>query len=232
MGENVIFVKPVEKVGVIYDILRASTHSNFAVVDKLDGDILLGTLGRNELVLLLREREFGLPDSTDKMSQAHYLEADGSVYVPLIPWKKFVGGAKIGDGKVKGLRISEKDREFLVDLRPYINTAPITVNEFSSIEVSSNIRENHLTIKTAHIRHFSELGPKVSTCCEPVQPMCWHNITFRLDTRCISRSYVNERKETLLDFTGLRRRNRTGRAVFLQYKLCRVDVCRILHENA
>lgn len=135
MGENVIFVKPVERVGVIYDILRASTHSNFVVVDNTDGDVLLGTIGRNELTLLLREREFGLPNSTEKVSQARYLEVDGNTYVPLIQWSKFVGGAKIGDAEVKGLRVSEKDRDFFVDLRPYTNTAPITVNEFSSIEV-------------------------------------------------------------------------------------------------
>lgn len=61
MGENVIFVRPVDRVGVIYDILTSCTHTNFPVVDTDDNGILYGTIGRNALVILLQQRAFGHP---------------------------------------------------------------------------------------------------------------------------------------------------------------------------
>ena len=61
MGKRVVFFRPVEKVGVVYDLLKAYPYSNFPVIDTGDGDILYGTIGRNQLCILLRRRAFGHP---------------------------------------------------------------------------------------------------------------------------------------------------------------------------
>jgi chloride channel 7 len=47
MGANVIFIRPVETVGVVYDILMSAKHSNFPVVDTADRNVLFGTIGRH-----------------------------------------------------------------------------------------------------------------------------------------------------------------------------------------
>jgi chloride channel 7 len=142
MGDNVIFVRPVETVGVVLDILQASTHSNFAVVDKNDKDVLYGTIGRNALCILLQQREFGKPKllSTNGSASTNYLEvdADKEIFLPLIQWAQ-IEKAYPKYPSVKDLCITDEERESFVDLRPYANTAPVTVNESSSVEVRLNL---------------------------------------------------------------------------------------------
>jgi chloride channel 7 len=150
MGENVIFVRPVEKVGVIYDILKSCQHSNFPVVDIKDGGVLFGTISRSALAVLLKQREFGHPinkndsdgsngDSLRNSIHSDYLEIEPEheKYVPIVPWeqieKSYPKYPSHGE-----IRLGHDDRECFVDLRPYANTAPITVHEFSSVSVSQD----------------------------------------------------------------------------------------------
>lgn len=144
MGENVIFVRPVDRVGVIYDILTSCTHSNFPVTDTDENGILFGTIGRNALCVLLQLRAFGHPhtdtkaEHSDDAINSNYLRVEGDdvKYYPLVQWDvleksypKFPSASE--------LRISADEREFLVDLRPYANTAPLTIQETSSVSVSN-----------------------------------------------------------------------------------------------
>jgi chloride channel 7 len=144
MGENVIFVRPVDRVGVIYDILTSCTHSNFPVIDTDENGILFGTIGRNALCVLLQQRAFGHPhtdtkaEHSDDAINSNYLrvEGDDAKYYPLVQWDvleksypKFPSASE--------LRISADEREFFVDLRPYANTAPLTIQEASSVSVSN-----------------------------------------------------------------------------------------------
>ncbi len=142
MGENVIFVRPVDRVGVIYDILTSCKHTNFPVVDTDDNGILYGTIGRNALVILLQQRAFGHPRKESDMDHdddfsANYLrvESDDIKYFPLVQWD-VVEKSYPKYPSEKSLRISRAERDFLVDLRPYANRAPLTVQESSTVSVS------------------------------------------------------------------------------------------------
>ena len=141
MSKDVIFVRPVEKVGVVYDILRSSNHSNFPVVDTDDNGILFGTIGRNALCILLKQRAFGLPKKGSTKGEGslihNYLMLDETdeKYLPLVQWD-VIEKAYPKYPSIKDIRISMADRDCYVDLRPYANTAPFSVRETSSVSVS------------------------------------------------------------------------------------------------
>jgi len=141
MSEDVIFVRPVEKVGIIYDILRSSNHSNFPVVDIDDNGILFGTIGRNALCILLKQRAFGLPkkkctkDGETLIHNYLVLEETNEKYLPLVQWE-VIEKSYPKYPSVKDIRINMEDRDCYVDLRPYSNTAPLSVRETSSVSVS------------------------------------------------------------------------------------------------
>lgn len=139
MSANVVFVRPVEKVGTIYDILKSCEYSNFPVVDTDDNDTLSGTIGRNALSILLQERAFGRPTTPEDQSHdninCNYLQVDGGKFYPLVQWK-VVEKAYPKYPKVEDLRIDESDRDKLVDLRPYTNVAALATQETSSVSVS------------------------------------------------------------------------------------------------
>lgn len=144
MGEHVVFVKPVEKVGVIYDILKSCNHSNFPVVDKEDGGILFGTISKNTLGVLLKERAFGQPIksvTSANVWSSNYLEVQVGTkkqkYLPIVQWEQLERSYPKYP-TYDELRISQSDRDCYVDLRPYSNTSPITVQEFASANVSSD----------------------------------------------------------------------------------------------
>lgn len=143
MSENVIFVRPVEKVGVIYDILKSCSHTNFPVVDTEDKGVLYGTIGRNALCFLLKNRAFGQPrkqfiDGTFALSMSSdYLEVDpdNKRFLPTLQWEE-IEKSYPKYPSVKDLRISRSDRECYVDMRPFANTSPLTIHEGSSASVS------------------------------------------------------------------------------------------------
>mmetsp|Transcript_16300 Transcript_16300/g.37377 ORF Transcript_16300/g.37377 Transcript_16300/m.37377 type:complete len:802 (-) Transcript_16300:255-2660(-) len=148
MGSNVIFIRPVENVGVVYDILMNAAHSNFPVVDTEDRNILYGTIGRNAICVLLKERAFGYPESNERIDfgsqraiSSNYLHVGERKYFPLVQWE-ILFKSYPRYPKAKDLRITEADREKFVDLRPYINNAAITVQETSSAERTYSIFRN------------------------------------------------------------------------------------------
>lgn len=140
MGPNVIFVRPVEEVGVIYDILMSTKHSNFPVVDTDDRNILYGTIGRNEICILLQQRAFGHPirDSSSggcgsASIRSNFLQVGERKYFPLVQWEILLRSyPRFPDAKE--LRITDEDRKCIIDLRPYINNAAISIQETSSVE--------------------------------------------------------------------------------------------------
>lgn len=147
MSNHVVYLRPIETVGVVYDLLRGSTHSNYVVVDPDDNNIIYGTIGRDALCILLQQREFGSPkdfDEPDKRLLCNYLEVGNEKYVPLVQWN-VIERAYPKYPTVSELRISENDRDFLVDLRPYANRAPVTINEAASVEVSGQLPLNSAT---------------------------------------------------------------------------------------
>jgi chloride channel 7 len=140
MGHNVIFIRPVEKVGIVHDILTSCSHSNFPVVDTDDGGVLDGTIGRNDLCILLQQRAFGRPclSPDEAIAGRDFIvveHGDNHKYIPLVQWA-VVEKAYPKYPRIEDVDLSADDRECLLDLRPYINTAAFTVQESASAAVS------------------------------------------------------------------------------------------------
>lgn len=141
MGCDVIYTRPIEEVGIIYDILMSAKHSNFPVVDTDDKDVLYGTIGRNQMCVLLQNRAFGHPiddshfgASRPNSVRSNFLQVGEKKYFPLVQWETlFKSYPRYPDAT--DLRITEEDRKCLLDLRPYINSAAISIQETSSVEV-------------------------------------------------------------------------------------------------
>ena len=92
MGENVIYFKPIEKVGIVVDVLKTSSHSTFPIVDKEDGGILFGTISVNVLCALLKHRSFGRPVSTHSEGVvSNYVQIEGETFVPIAGWEVVEG---------------------------------------------------------------------------------------------------------------------------------------------
>jgi chloride channel 7 len=118
--------------------MKGSTHSNYVVVDPGDNNIIYGTIPRNALCILLQQREFGLPaagNGANHRTLCNYLEVDHQKFVPMVQWQ-VIERAYPKFPTVQQLRISESDRGYLVDLRPYCNKAAVTIPEAASVEVS------------------------------------------------------------------------------------------------
>lgn len=138
MSDDVIFVRPVEKVSVVYDILKSSSHSNFPVVDAEDNGVLYGTIGRNALCILLKQRAYGKPKQPDdaKGSIRNYLSVEdgsGETFLPLTQWEA-IERSYPKYPNIRDVRISSDARDCLLDLRPFTNCAPVSVRESATVK--------------------------------------------------------------------------------------------------
>lgn len=92
MGDNLVFIRPVENVGTVVDILKTTHITTFPVVDTNDNNCLVGTMGRNELCVLLKQRAFGQPKTSTSGKSTrilhNYLEYNGKRYQPLVGWNE------------------------------------------------------------------------------------------------------------------------------------------------
>lgn len=187
MSANVVFVRPVETVGVIYDILMSSEYSNFPVVDTDDNDTMFGTIGRNALCILLQQRAFGRPttpaDKGHDNINSNYLQVDDAKFYPLVQWN-VVEKAYPKYPKVSDLRINDSDRDNFVDLRPYTNVAALTTQETSSVTVSLPFCSfdgslpaltQRYCLSAENIRAISKLGTSFPSCSEQIQPNSRYN---------------------------------------------------------
>ena len=142
MSDDVIFVRPVEKVSVVYDILKSSHHSNFPVVDTNDNGVLYGTIGRNAMCILLKQRAYGKPKVTQsstshtrRESMIHnHIAVEGSDehFLPLVQWET-IEKSYPKYPSIAEVRVPVEDRECFVDFRPFANTAPVSVRESATV---------------------------------------------------------------------------------------------------
>lgn len=132
MSTEVKCLRPVERAGVVYDLLRSCSHGTFPIVDTASGGTLYGTASRYMLCTLLQRRAFGSPDVLDEYhDQGHDLGPRR--LSPLVQWDT-IEKAYPKYPNVDNIDMLESDRDGWLDLRPYANTAPYTVNETASIQ--------------------------------------------------------------------------------------------------
>jgi len=131
MSSNVKCLRPVERAGVVYDLLRRCNHNTFPIVETSSGGTLYGTASRHVLCTLLQRRAFGLPDVMD--INDNYQNLGPKRLSPLVQWSTFEM-AYPNYPTVQNISLNEDERLGWLDLRPYANTAPYTVNETASIQ--------------------------------------------------------------------------------------------------
>ena len=92
MSRDVVFVRPIEQVKTINDLLLTCDHACFPVIDTDDRDTLYGTISRDTLTTLLQQKAFGLPANTSiplnkSIVQNHVQLEPDSTFVPLVPYE-------------------------------------------------------------------------------------------------------------------------------------------------
>jgi chloride channel 7 len=141
MSTEVKCLRPVERAGVVYDLLRSCSHGTFPIVDTASGGTLYGTASRSMLCTLLQRRAFGSPDVLEDYDASENLGPRR--LSPLVQWDT-IERAYPRYPAIENVDIRESDRNCWLDLRPYANTAPYTVNETASIQVRSNQGVSHV----------------------------------------------------------------------------------------
>jgi chloride channel 7 len=142
MSTEVKCLRPVERVGIVYDLLKSVGHGNFPIVDTASSGTLYGTASRAMLCTLLQRRAFGQPHD---VNDGHYhSNADGSAdysellgpkrLSPLVQWDT-IERVYPCYPTIDDVLLRPGDRNCWLDLRPYANTAPYTINETASIQV-------------------------------------------------------------------------------------------------
>ena len=142
MSTEVKCLRPVERVGIVYDLLKSVGHGNFPIVDTASSGTLYGTASRSMLCTLLQRRAFGQPH--DVNNGHHHSTTDGGVdyaellgpkrLSPLVQWDT-IERVYPRYPKINEVQLRPGDRNCWLDLRPYANTAPYTINETASIQV-------------------------------------------------------------------------------------------------
>ena len=132
MSSDVKCLRPVEKAGVVYDLLRSCSHGTFPIVDISSGGTLYGTASRDMLCTLLQRRAFGSPDVISELDNAGVALGPKRLS-PLVQWDT-IERVYPRYPSVEDVDMKMEDRSCLLDLRPYANTAPYTINETASIQ--------------------------------------------------------------------------------------------------
>jgi chloride channel 7 len=132
MSTEVKCLRPVERAGVVYDLLRSCGHGTFPIVDTVSRGTLYGTASRYMLCTLLQRRAFGSPDVLDDCRGTEQNLGPRRLS-PLVQWDT-IERAYPNYPTIDDVELRDEDRNCWLDLRPYANTAPYTVNETASIQ--------------------------------------------------------------------------------------------------
>ncbi|KDO25627.1 hypothetical protein SPRG_08926 [Saprolegnia parasitica CBS 223.65] len=131
MGSPVVSLDHISKAGAIYDVLRASAHSGFAVVapgKENDTPKFVGIIQRKHLCVMLQRKDFSvarpIPFTRQPASEESFLYNEQyalsyrdieSTY-PRYP-------------NINEIRLDSTERELWMDLTPYMNPTPHTVQD-------------------------------------------------------------------------------------------------------
>lgn len=132
MSTEVKCLRPVERAGVVFDLLQSCGHGTFPIVDSASSGTLYGTASRYVLCTLLRRRAFGLPDVLEDYD-GHQRQLGPVRLSPLVAWET-IERAYPNYPTQDDVSMIDRDRNSWLDLRPYANTAPYTINETASIQ--------------------------------------------------------------------------------------------------
>jgi len=140
---------PLVTVGDAYDRLLNCKHECFPVVSSDDSRQLAGTIMRHTICMLIRHRAFGAPGE-DPASRD---DLKTRSLAPLLASAVFERAYPTYP-TVDELNVTESDRGCWLDLRPYADTAPFTVQDCCSIQRSYRI------FRTLGLRHLVVVDAK------------------------------------------------------------------------
>ncbi|CAM9653295.1 unnamed protein product [Phaeothamnion confervicola] len=124
MSRPVRCLGPIVRVDGVHQLLHGCSHNCFPVVDN-DGR-LLGTVLRKHLLVLLCKRHFGPPSRADPGLPRT---------MPVVPWQKLEAAypdyPTLDDVDAALL---DRDMGNLMDLTPYLQIGPHTINEHASVQ--------------------------------------------------------------------------------------------------
>lgn len=132
MSTDVKCLRPVERVGVVFDLLRSCSHGTFPIVDNDTTGTLYGTASRDMLCTLLQRKAFTAATAVDD-GNGQGLSTRAKAISPLVQWDT-LERVYPRYPSVDDIELRSTDRDCLLDLRPYANTAPYTINETASIQ--------------------------------------------------------------------------------------------------
>jgi len=132
MSTDVKCLRPVERAGVVYDLLRSCSHGTFPIVDMASSGTLYGTASRDILTTLLQRRAFGSPDMMSDFGDSDVTLGPKRLS-PLVQWDT-IERVYPRYPTIDDVDMRSADRNCWLDLRPYANTAPYTINETASIQ--------------------------------------------------------------------------------------------------
>ena len=138
MTKDVKFMEELVTVGFAYDLLNSTTHQCFPIVENSDNRVLCGTIARRVVCSLIKHKAFStvIPD-TPLVKFAS----------PLISWET-IERVYPHYPKISDLRVSEKERELVLDLRPYIDVCAYTLNE------QATVQRTYRMFRTLGLRHL------------------------------------------------------------------------------
>ncbi|KAG5178539.1 chloride channel protein 7 [Tribonema minus] len=134
MTTTVKCLRPIERVGYVYDALRNTEHDCFPVVDTQTGNVLMGTVLRKCLCVLLQRRHFSPNRGYSRGERPVTFETLEKDY-PRYP-------------TIQEITIANDDRQSWLDLRPYISTAPYVIDE------SASMARTYRLFRTLGLRHL------------------------------------------------------------------------------
>lgn len=124
MATELQFLRPIERVGRVLDTLRASGHNLFPLLEA--DHTVFGTVQRDTLCALLSLRAFSEGTEVDTDVASNVAQS------PIVPYRELERFFPHYPD-VDSLDVSRAEWQRWVDLRPYCNTSPFTVNEAASV---------------------------------------------------------------------------------------------------
>ncbi|KAJ8609537.1 hypothetical protein CTAYLR_006025 [Chrysophaeum taylorii] len=143
MCQNPRVFPPLVRVGEIYDTLRACRHECFPVVSNLDERQLAGTVLRRTLCMIIHHRAYAPPgeepsNRSDVKTRALSPLLSSAIFERAYPRYP----------KADELTVADIDRNCWLDLRPYADTAPFTVQDCASVQ------RTYKLFRTLGLRHL------------------------------------------------------------------------------
>ena len=119
MNKPVVVLREVESVGRVYDILHSNNYQAFPIVDGYDSNntehfgTLKGLILRHQILTLLKKKAF--------LNNSQLLKPDD--------FREFYPRYL----KLKDINIRDDERNYELDLRPYMNLSPYSLTENSNL---------------------------------------------------------------------------------------------------